>query len=64
VLGRDDEFEAICRSIGPRRGDSETADSKPKRDADTEQSYCATRLSFSITDMISSRESEPEREEF
>jgi hypothetical protein len=47
-----------------RVADSEAADNKPKRDADTEQSYCATRLSLLITDMISSRESEPEREEF
>jgi hypothetical protein len=28
------------------------------------QSYCATRLSLLVTNMISSRESEPEREEF
>jgi hypothetical protein len=47
-----------------RVADSEAADNKPRRDADTEQSYCATRLSLLITDMISSRESEPEREEF
>jgi hypothetical protein len=47
-----------------RVADSEAADNKPKRDADTKQSYCATRLSLLITDMISSRESEPEKEEF
>ena len=27
-----------------RVADREAADNKPKRDADTEQSYCATRL--------------------
>jgi hypothetical protein len=47
-----------------RAVNSDAADNKPKCDADTEQSYCATRLSLLITDMISSRESEPEREEF
>jgi hypothetical protein len=40
------------------------ADNKPERDPDSEQSYCATRLSLLVTDMISSRESEPEKEEF
>ena len=47
-----------------RTADSGGADNKPKRDADNEQSYCATRLSPLVTDLISSRESEPEREEF
>jgi hypothetical protein len=51
--------EALVRAAG-----SDAADNKPKRDADNEQSYCATRLSLLVTDMISSRESEPEREEF
>jgi hypothetical protein len=44
--------------------DSDAADNKPKRDADIEQSYCATPLSPLVTDMISSRESELEKEEF
>jgi hypothetical protein len=47
-----------------RAADSNAADNKPKRDADTERRYCATRLSLFVTDMISSRESEPEKEEF
>jgi hypothetical protein len=34
------------------------------RPAANEQSYCAIRLSLVVTDMISSRESEPEKEEF
>jgi hypothetical protein len=38
-----------------RAADSDVADNKPKRDADNEQSYCATRLSLLVTDMISSR---------
>ena len=47
-----------------RAADSDAADNKPTRDADNEQSYCAIRLSLLVTDMISSRESEPENEEF
>jgi hypothetical protein len=43
--------------------DSDAADSKPKRVADNEQSYCGTRLSLLVTDMISGRESEREKEE-
>jgi hypothetical protein len=35
-----------------------------ERDADNEESYCAPRLSLLVTDMISSRGSEPEKEEF
>jgi hypothetical protein len=46
-----------------RASDSDAADNKPKRDADTEQSYCATPLSLLVTDMISSRESELEKKE-
>jgi len=52
-------FKALVRAA-----DSDAADNKPKRDADTEQSYRATRLSLLVTDMISSRESELEKEEF
>jgi len=44
--------------------DSNAADNRPKRDADTERRYCATCLSLFVTDMISSRESELEKEEF
>jgi hypothetical protein len=47
-----------------RAADNDAADNKPERDPDSEQSYCATRLSLLVTDMISSRESEPEKEEF
>jgi hypothetical protein len=47
-----------------RASDSDAADNKPKRDADIEQSYCATALSPLVTDMISSRESELKKEEF
>jgi hypothetical protein len=47
-----------------RAADNDAADNKPERDADSEQSYCATRLSLLVTDMISNRESEPEKEEF
>ena len=47
-----------------RAADSDAADNNPKRDADTEQSYCATRLLLLVTDMISSRESALENEEF
>jgi hypothetical protein len=36
-----------------RAADSNAADNKPKRDADTEQRYCATRLSLFVTDIIS-----------
>jgi hypothetical protein len=46
-----------------RGADSDAADNNPKRDADTEQSYCATRLLLSVTDMILSRESELENKE-
>jgi hypothetical protein len=34
------------------------------RPADTEHSYCGTRLSLLVTDMISRREFEREKEEF
>jgi hypothetical protein len=47
-----------------RAADSNAADNKPKRDADIERRYCATRLSLFVTDVIPSRESEPEKEEF
>ena len=47
-----------------RAADNDAADNKPERDPDSEQSYCATRLSLFVTDSISSRESEPEKEEF
>ena len=47
-----------------RAADSNAADNKPKRDADTERRYSATRLSLFVTDMISSRESELDKEEF
>jgi len=46
-----------------RAADPDAADNKPKRDADTEQSYCITRLLLLVTDMISSRESELENKE-
>ena len=46
-----------------RAADSDAADNKPERDADNEGSYCAGRPSLLVTDMISSRESEPEKEE-
>jgi hypothetical protein len=36
-----------------RAADSDAADNKPKCDVDTEQSYCASRLSLLVTDMIS-----------
>jgi hypothetical protein len=45
-----------------RAADSDASDNESKRDADTEHSYCATRLSLVVTDMISSRESEREKE--
>jgi hypothetical protein len=47
-----------------RAADSDAADNKPERDADNEQSYFAGRLSLLVTDMISSCEPEPEKEEF
>jgi hypothetical protein len=47
-----------------RAADGDAADNEPERDADNEQSYCATRLSLLVTHMISSRESEPAKEEF
>ena len=47
-----------------RAADSDAADNKPKRDADTERRYCATSLSLFVTDIISSRESELGKEEF
>jgi hypothetical protein len=46
-----------------RAANSDAADNKPKRDGDTEQRYCTTRLLLSVTDMISSRESELENKE-
>jgi hypothetical protein len=46
-----------------RAADSDAADNKPERDADNKQSYC-TRLSLLVTDMMSSRKSEPEKELF
>jgi hypothetical protein len=46
-----------------RAADNDAADNRPERDPDSEQSYCATRLSLLVTDMISSRESKPEKEE-
>jgi hypothetical protein len=47
-----------------RAADSDAADNKPKRDADNKQSYRTIRLSLLVTDMMSSRESEPEKEQF
>jgi hypothetical protein len=47
-----------------RAADNDAADNKPERDPDSEQSYCATRLSLLVIDMISSHQSEPENEEF
>jgi hypothetical protein len=47
-----------------RAADNDAADNKPARDADSEQSYCATRLSLLVTDIISSPKSEPEKDEF
>jgi hypothetical protein len=47
-----------------RAADIDAADNKLKRDADTELSCCATRLPLLVTDMILSRESERDKEEF
>jgi hypothetical protein len=34
-----------------RAADSDASDNEPKRDADTEHSYCATRLSLVVTEL-------------
>ena len=46
-----------------RAADNDAADNRPERDPDSEQSYCATRLSLLVTDMISSREAALENKE-
>jgi hypothetical protein len=47
-----------------RAADSDATDNKRRRDAYNKQSYRTTRLSLLVTDMMSSRESEPLKEQF